>query len=465
MWKLLTPPAYKAEQTGPEADARYKKLRCQVFLGIFIGSAGFYVVRKNFSMAIPMLANFGFDKGELGIVLSMNAIAYGFSKFIMASISDRSNARTFLPLGLIMAAVSMLFMIVPIQWIGADHKSLAILLMAVLNFLVGWFNGMGWPPCGRVMTHWFSIKERGTWMSFWNCAHNVGGALVGPMAVYGALWFGSCFYGADQERYFLIGTYAFPAAVAILIALLAYSMIRDTPQSCGLPSIEKWSGSASKNYSEKAEEVLSTKEIFKIVLSNKFLWYIAFANAFVYMVRYGCLDWAPTILTERGIDIKSAGWAYFAYEMAAIPGTIICGWLSDKVFHGRRALPTILFMILVAIAIVVYWQNIDNVNVVIGCLIAIGFLIYGPVMLIGVQALDLAPKNAAGTAAGLTGFMGYVLGTALLANIVIGYVAEAAGWNWTFILLIVACLFSILFMGLTYREEQYLAKKTQKEDK
>ena len=465
MWKLLTPPAYKAEQTGLEADARYKKLRWQVFLGIFIGYAGFYVVRKNFSMAIPMLANFGFDKGELGIVLSMNAIAYGFSKFIMASISDRSNARTFLPLGLIMAAVSMLFMIVPIQWIGADHKSLAILLMAVLNFLVGWFNGMGWPPCGRVMTHWFSIKERGTWMSFWNCAHNVGGALVGPMAVYGALWFGSCFYGTDQERYFLIGTYVFPAAVAILIALLAYSMIRDTPQSCGLPSIEKWSGSASKNYSEKAEEVLSTKEIFKIVLSNKFLWYIAFANAFVYMVRYGCLDWAPTILTERGIDIKSAGWAYFAYEMAAIPGTIICGWLSDKVFHGRRALPTILFMILVAIAIVVYWQNIDNVNVVIGCLIAIGFLIYGPVMLIGVQALDLAPKNAAGTAAGLTGFMGYVLGTALLANIVIGYVAEAAGWNWTFILLIVACLFSILFMGLTYREEQYLAKKTQKEDK
>ena len=122
-------------------------------------------------------------------------------------------------------------------------------------------------------------------------------------------------------------------------------------------------------------------------------------------------------------------------------------------------------MVLVAVAIVVYWQNIDHVNVVIGCLIAIGFLIYGPVMLIGVQALDLAPKNAAGTAAGLTGFMGYVLGTALLANIVIGYVAEAAGWNWTFILLIFACLFSILFMGLTYREELYLAKKGQQENK
>lgn len=392
----------------------------------------------------------------------MNAIAYGFSKFIMASISDRSNARTFLPLGLLLAAVSMLFMIVPVQWLGAEHKSLAIALMAGLNFLVGWFNGMGWPPCGRVMTHWFSIKERGTWMSFWNCAHNVGGALVGPMAVYGAMWFGSTFYGADTTRYFLIGTYAFPAAVAGLIAILAYCLIRDTPQSCALPSIEKWTGEASKSYSAKAEEVLSTKEIFRTVLTNKFLWYIAFANAFVYMVRYGCLDWAPTILTEKGIDLKSAGWAYFAYEMAAIPGTIICGWLSDKVFKGRRALPTIIFMALVAVAIVVYWQFLDNLNVVIGCLIAIGFFIYGPVMLIGVQALDLAPKNAAGTAAGLTGFMGYVLGTALLANIIIGYVADEWGWDMTFILLIIACILSVVFMALTYREEQYLAKQADK---
>lgn len=452
MASFLAPPAARPAQTGPEADAKYKKLRWQVFIGIFIGYAGFYLVRKNFSMAIPMLAPFGFEKGELGIVLSMNAIAYGFSKFVMASISDRSNAQRFLPLGLVCTAISMLFMIVPVQWLGAEHKGAAIALMAVLNFLVGWFNGMGWPPCGRVMTHWFSIKERGTWMSFWNCAHNVGGALVGPMAVYGAMWFGSWFYGANTDYYFLIGTYAFPAAVAVLVAVLAYLMIRDTPQSCGLQSIEEWSGHAAKNYSKADEKALSVSEIFKTVLSNKLLWYIAFANAFVYMVRYGCLDWAPTILKEQGVDLKEAGWAYFAYEMAAIPGTIFCGWLSDKVFQGRRALPTIIFMALVAVAIVVYWQFFNNFTVVICCLIAIGFLIYGPVMLIGVQALDLAPKNAAGTAAGLTGFMGYVLGTAILANVVIGYVAENAGWDWTFILLLIACALSVFFMALTYKE-------------
>ncbi|MBR6270313.1 MAG: MFS transporter, partial [Bacteroidales bacterium] len=248
---------------------------------------------------------------------------------------------------------------------------------------------------------------------------------------------------------------AFPAAVALLIALLAYIMLRDTPQSCGLTSIEAWRNDYPKNYSEKHEETLTTKEIlFKYVLNNKFLWFIALSNAFVYMVRYGCLDWAPTILTEKGIDLKSAGWAYFAYEFAAIPGTLLCGWLSDKLFHGKRALPTMIFMALVLVFVALYWMYIDNLSVVIICLIGIGFFIYGPVMLIGVQALDLAPKNAAGTAAGLTGFFGYFLGTFILANTLIGYVAKTAGWSWTFAMLIAACLLSIFFMGMTYKEER-----------
>lgn len=452
---FLKPPPFKEPIAAEKIDPTYKKLRLQVFLGIFIGYAGYYIVRKNFSMAMPELAQFGFETGELSIVLSMNAIAYALSKFLMGSVSDRSNARMFLPLGLVLASISMVFMIVPVQYFGPDQKSLSILVMAVLNFLVGWFNGMGWPPCGRVMTHWFSVTERGTKMSIWNCAHNVGGALVGPMAVYGAIWFGSWFYGADSTHYFLIGTYVFPAAVALLVALLAYVLIRDTPQSCGLPSIEKHRNDYPKNYSEKSEEVLTTKEIFfKHVFNNRMLWYIAVANAFVYMVRYGCLDWAPTFLKDaQGYDIKQAGWAYFAYEFAAIPGTLVCGWISDKVFKGGRAMTTIIFMVLVAVFIFLYWQYADNYIIVTLSLIAIGFFIYGPVMLIGVQALDLAPKNAAGTAAGLTGFFGYFFGTALLANVLIGYVAQV-GWDWVFILLLIACALSIFFMSFTYKQEK-----------
>jgi len=107
-------------------------------------------------------------------------------------------------------------------------------------------------------------------------------------------------------------------------------------------------------------------------------------------------------------------------------------------------------MILVLTAVIVYWKNpagnplIDNIS-----LIAIGFLIYGPVMLIGVQALDLVPKNAAGTAAGFTGLFGY-LGGALTANIVIGYLVDNYGWDSSFILLVSACVLSIIFISFTW---------------
>ena len=454
---FLAPPDYKPELPAEQVHSKYSRMRLQVFLGIFIGYAGFYIVRKNFSLALPFLGDLGFNAGELGIVLSMNAVAYALSKFIMGSVSDRSNARVFLPLGLVLASLSMMFMIVPIKLLGPEHKTAAIVLMTVLNFLVGWFNGMGWPPCGRVMTHWFSQNERGTKMSIWNCAHNVGGALIGPMAAYGAMWFGTWFYGAQEEYYFLVGTFVFPAAVALFIALLAFFLIRDTPQSCGLPSIEKYRDDYPKNYSEKSEEVLSFKDIFfKYVLNNKMLWFIAIANAFVYMVRYGCLDWAPKFLMDtQGYDIKQAGWAYFAYEFAAIPGTIICGWLSDKVFKGSRALTTSIFMAIVAVFVALYWQFSDNATIVTISLIGIGFFIYGPVMLIGVQALDLAPKNAAGTAAGLTGFFGYFFGTAILANVVLGYVSESSiGWNGTFVMLLIACLLAILFTMSTFKGEK-----------
>ncbi len=468
MWNFLNPPAAKPEYPGEDVSKRYNALRWQVFSGAFIGYAAFYIVRKNFSLAIPMLGQFGITKGELGTVLAMNAVAYALSKFLMGSVSDRSDARKFLPIGLILASITMMFMIVPITGLDLinhpENKVWAIIIMGVLNFLVGWFNGMGWPPCGRVMTHWFSQTERGTWMAFWNCAHNVGGGLLGPMATYGATWFGAWFYGTHENLYFLAGTFLFPSATALFVAIIAWILLRDNPQSCGLPSIEKYRNDYPKNYSEKSEEVLTAKEIFfKYVLNNKFLWYIACANAFVYMVRYGCLDWAPAILKDKGIDLKSAGWAYFAYEYAAIPGTIFCGWLSDKVFNGRRALPTIIFMIAVSAFICLYWWSLStavpNLSLIIWCMIGIGFLIYGPVMLIGVQALDLAPKNAAGTAAGLTGFFGYFFGTAILANTMVGFIAENMGWDWAFISLLAACLLSIFFMALTYKEEQYLINK------
>ncbi len=439
-FRLFPAPAAHKPLLPPEKiDPEYKKLRFQVFLGIFLGYAGYYLVRKNFSLVIPDLVELGYTKGQLGIALSGVSIAYGLSKFIMGSYSDRSNARIFLSLGLLLSAFTMIFMgILP-------YGTSSIAVMFVILFLNGWFQGMGWPPCGRVVVHWYSIKERGTAMSIWNVAHNVGGGLVGPIAILAL----EIFAQWQAKLYF-------PGMIALIFAVIAYVLVRDTPQSCGLPPVEVYKKDYPKDYSADSEKELSSKEIFfKYVFNNRMLWYIAFANAFVYLVRYGVLDWAPTFLQEaKDFSIKESSWAYFAYEWAGIPGTLLCGYISDKVFKGRRAPATIIYMALVFIAVLVYWKNPPgNVWIDISALIIIGFLIYGPVMLIGVQALDLAPKKAAGTAAGLTGLFGY-LGGALFANIAVGFVVDLWGWDGGFLMIALSCILAIGFSALTWNREK-----------
>lgn len=371
MLKLFRPAPVIDPLPKERVDKEYKKLRLQVFLGIFIGYAGYYLVRKNFSIAMPALEQMGFDKADLGWALSAVSIAYGISKFVMGTVSDHSNARVFIPLGLIASAVIMTVMGL-IPW---TVSSLSIMLMFCILFVNGWVQGMGWPPCGRVMVHWFSVRERGVKMSIWNIAHNIGGALMAPLAVFGITIFGV--WG---------GAFYFPAMVAVVIAVIAYLLVRDTPQSCGLPPIELYKPEeCTQAYSSEQEKELSTKDIlFGHVFNNKLLWIIAFANAFIYFVRYGVLDWAPMYLEQvKHMDLANSSWSYFAFEIAGIFGTILCGWLSDKVFRGRRAPVTIIYMLLVMLAVYVYW-NSASAMVTNVAMAAIGFLIYGPVMLIGV---------------------------------------------------------------------------------
>ncbi len=217
MLSIFKPAPHKARLPAAEIDPTYRRLRWQIFLGIFFGYAAYYLVRKNFALAMPYLVEQGFSRGDLGFALSGISIAYGFSKFIMGSVSDRSNPRVFLPAGLILAAAVMLFM----GFVPWATSSIAV--MFVLLFLCGWFQGMGWPPCGRTMVHWWSQKERGGIVSVWNCAHNVGGGIPPLLFLLGMAWFN------DWHAALYM-----PAFCAILVALFAFAMMRDTrnPVAC-----------------------------------------------------------------------------------------------------------------------------------------------------------------------------------------------------------------------------------------
>ena len=84
------------------------------------------------------------------------------------------------------------------------------------------------PMISITMVHWWSQKERGRIVSVWNCAHNVGGGIPPLLFLLGMAWFN------DWKAALYM-----PAFGAIAIAILAFALMRDTPQSCGLPPI-RW---------------------------------------------------------------------------------------------------------------------------------------------------------------------------------------------------------------------------------
>lgn len=429
--KLYKPAAFIERLPDDRIDQEYKRYRAQMLSTIFVGYAGYYLVRSNINVAKPyLISELGLSKADVGYIASALTIAYGLSKFLMGNVSDRSNPKYFLATGLILSAlVNLIFGFVP-----------GLYAMIALWALNGWFQGMGWPPCGRTMVHWFSDRERGTKMAIWNLAHNVGGMLAPIIASYSLM-----FLGTYKSAFFI------PAVLALIIGLLVLIYMRDTPQSVGLPSIEEYKNDYPATAAEDREkELTGSKILFKYVLNNKFLWIFAFANVLVYIVRYGVVSWAPTYLTEvKGYNITHSAWQSFLYEFAGIPGMLFCGWASDRLFHGRRSPVMVYSMALVVGAVVLYWLNpkgnymIDSI-----ALIAIGFLIYGPVMLIGVAALDLVPKKAVGTAAGLTGLFGYLGATAAEAGI--GIIVQQFGWDVGFMVILAAAILSILLLALTW---------------
>lgn len=89
-----------------EIDARYRYWRRHILLTIWLGYALFYFTRKSFNAAVPeILANGVLSRSDIGLLATLFYITYGVSKFVSGIVSDRSNARYFMGIGLIATGI------------------------------------------------------------------------------------------------------------------------------------------------------------------------------------------------------------------------------------------------------------------------------------------------------------------------------------------------------------------------
>ena len=391
--RFYAPPPQAARLPAAEVERLYPWYRWRALEATFLGYATFYLLRSNnvSVVTLEIQDSLNYSKEMIGDLGAITALTYGLSKFLMGSLSDRSDARKFMATGLLLTAFCNFAF-------GATRDYHTHLWLWGLN---GFFQGMGWPPCGRVMGHWFSERERGLTFSIWNTSHNVGGGIAGVLAAWAVKEFGGWEYA-----------FFVPGVIAIVGAMYIFWRLRDTPQSVGLPPIEQYRDDypANRDDAVDIERELTFRELFiGKVLLNKYVWLLAIANFFAYITRYSMLDWGPTYLREAKGGTIDDGWrGLMAIEFGGIPSTIFFGWMSDRL-EGRRGMVATLCMlpIIGAFAAIIVippgylWLDFTM-------LMLIGFFVYPVINLIVIAALDIVSKKAIGTAAGFIGLFGYL---------------------------------------------------------
>ncbi|MBN9420363.1 MAG: MFS transporter [Candidatus Eremiobacteraeota bacterium] len=439
MWipKWLAPPEPAEPIPAEQVKGRYYYWRKRQLISTYIGYVVYYFLRKNIPVAAPlMIKDLGISKTAFGIFFTLHDLIYGFAKYVAGMMADRSNPRLLLPIGLVLAAVCNF----------AFGLSSTVMVLGVLWVLNGFFQGFGFPPSARILSHWFRPRERGLKWGIFNTSHMVGTFSIMTLSAY---WGG--LYG---WRY----CFFLPALVGVGTAVFLYSSVRDTPASLGLPPVEEpWDEDEigvglSPDTSESSEIGLASvpvdEELAALVrrrvYQNPALWLACFANFFVYTVRYGILNWAAIYLTEvKNVSLVQAGLVSGIFEIAGLVGCLVAGWATDRFFQSRRAPVCFFSMLLCAGFIVAYWQApAGNWQMSAICIAGIGFTVYGPQFLGGLMSADLAGKRAAGTAVGFHGFFGYLSG--ILSGIGVSALHAHFGWQGAYVMLAASAVLGAL---------------------
>ena len=357
----------------------------------------------------PLIDEGVLTAGQLGVIGSALLFVYAVGKFLNGFIADYCNIRRFMFTGLaVSAAINLLMGILGIvNGYTAIPLSVIFFLFAVLWGLNGWMQSMGSPPGVISLSRWFPQSRRGTFYSIFSASPYLGEFI--SFILTGLI------VGAFGWQWGFVVAAAAGGAGALLILLT----VSDTPESQGLPSIQQLSGE-----DVKPVDKMPTRELQKMIFRHPGIWVIALSSAFIYITKYAIAGWGVLFLQkERAFSLEQATQIIAFSAVFGVLGTVLAGWLSDRVFRSDRIRPAILSGAVSFVALILflfagggYVMNVLYVSVfslsigVLYCIVA------------GLMAVDIVPRKATGAALGIVGISSYV--AAGLQDITSGYLIQ-----------------------------------------
>ncbi|XP_077162741.1 glucose-6-phosphate exchanger SLC37A4 isoform X2 [Paroedura picta] len=395
---------------GPGYGAR----RAVIFAAMYVGYTLYYFNRKTFSFVMPaVMEEVALAKDDLGLISSSQSAAYALSKFLSGVLSDRLSARWLFSSGLLLVGlVNVLF-----------SRSSAVAAFAALWFLNGLAQGLGWPPCAKVLRKWFEPSQFGTWWAVLSTSMNLAGGLGPLVAALMALSY-------DWRT-----TLALSGSVCVVASLACLLLIKNEPSDVGLPNIEPGPKKGGKGSSSEDSTLAE-------LLLSPYLWVLSTGYLVVFGIKTCCTDWGQLFLIQERGQSTLVGSSYMsALEVGGLVGSIVAGYLSDRAVarvglsqHGNPR-HTLLLSMMAGMSASMYLFRVTVTGsspklwiLVLGAVF--GFCSYGPIALFGVIANESAPSNLCGTSHAIVALMANVGG--FLAGLPFSTIAKHYSWGTAF---------------------------------
>ncbi len=426
-------------------DRRYERWRWTTFGVTWLIYASLYLTRKSFSVAKIAFeddAEVTLTRDDYGDIDSFYLTTYMFGQFVFGPLGDRFGPRRVLLFGLSLSVVAAV----------AYGFSTSFLVMALLAVAQGVAQSTGWSNTTKVMSSWFSQRERGRIIGWWCTHYTVGAAVALPLAGYLMTRFGSP-RPADEAGSAIIPYWpaAFwgAAAMVFIVLVIALFFLRERPEDLDLPSIEEYhqeqesvilEGDSSPDEPERSWKVIGE------VLRVPAIWILGLAYFSIKLTRYAFYFWGPKYIYESlGADAQVSTIIAAAMPIGGVLGVIATGYISDYCFQSRRVPVTILSLLMTAGILLLGFSNIANYWVMAGFFFAVGMFLLGPDTLISATAaIDFGTKKGAGTAAGLINGVGSL--GAILGGWLPGYITTEDDWSKLFYVFFVGILVSAVVL-------------------
>jgi MFS transporter, OPA family, glycerol-3-phosphate transporter len=388
------------------------------FIGLLYTS--FYMCRYNLAIANKSISTeFGFSKGDMGLIITTSLLAYAFGQIINGLLTDRMGGKRAMLIG---AAGTVTMNIV----FGAASFWGLLWLFVVIRGIDGYMQSFGAPGMVKINTAWFGQRERGRFAGIFGFMINLGRigiVKLGPALLAGFVFLWMWRVPPLHWRWL----FWIPSGICAIIATCMALTVKETPEEAGF-------------HGAHADEVghadTGTRGefgvVFKTIVGNPAVWIVACAYACTGAVRQGVDQWFPRLMEDvYHLDLNSVLFQRLGVliPVVASVGSWVSGYISDTVFKGRRA-PVAAGLYFLETAIILAAARFHTANAAVVLLVLISLTANSTHSILGTAAaMDIGGRKMAGFASGVIDSFQYFGGS--LAGYFLGHLLDKS-WDYYF---------------------------------